>query len=217
MRIIVIGAGEVGISVSRQLIEWKDEVILIEKDPDIADRLADELDCTVINGDGSDPEILKNAQIDQADTLIALTESDQSNIIIALMAKTFGETKTIVRISKPSFIPISRNLGIDTIVAPTMTTSVQATYLSRGLNLLELVNLVRGEARFYHLSAGPGLHGKKVGDLGIPSDAILFAIYRKKEFLVPKADAVIHKDDELVFILKKAVLDELKAAFQGEE
>jgi trk system potassium uptake protein TrkA len=210
MRAIVIGAGNVGIMVVKRLIEWKDEVILIEKNKDIAENQADKLDCTVINGDGSDPETLKKAQVEEADVIIALTDNDQSNIIIGLMARTFADIKTMIKITRPDFIPISRKLGFDNIITPSVTASVQASYLTRGLNILELVNLVRREARFYHFSAGENLHEKKIVDLSIPKDALLFAIYRKKDFIIPKGDVEIHKDDELVFILKETALDELK-------
>jgi len=210
MRAIVIGAGNVGIMVVKRLIEWKDEVILIEKDKDIAEKLADELDCTVINGDGSDPETLKNAQVEEADVIIALTDNDQNNIIIGLMAKTFADIKSLIKITRPDFIPISRKLGFDNIITPSVTASVQASYLTRGLNILELINLVHRKAKFYHFSAGENLHNKKIVDLAFPKDALLFAIYRQKEFLIPKGDVEIHKDDELVFILKEAALEELK-------
>ena len=212
MRAIVIGAGNVGIMVVKRLIEWKDEVILIEKDKDIAERLADELDCTVINGDGSDPETLKKAQVDEADVIIALTDNDQNNIIIGLMARTFADIKTLIKISRPDFIPISKKLGFDNIITPSVIASVQASYLTRGLNLLELVNMVPRKARFYHFSASEILHKKKIVDLAFPKDALLFAIYRQKDFLIPKGDVEIHKDDELVFILKETAIDELKKA-----
>ena len=212
MRAIVIGAGNVGIMVVKRLIEWKDEVILIEKDKDIAEKLADELDCTVINGDGSDPETLKKAQVEEAEVIIALTDNDQNNIIIGLMAKTFADIKSLIKITRPDFIPISRKLGLDTIITPSVTASVQTSYLTRGLNILELVNLVRGQARFYHFSASEPLHKKKIVDLSFPKDALLFAIYRQKDFLIPKGDVEINKDDEMVFILKETALDELKKA-----
>lgn len=215
MRAIIVGAGTVGIMVVKDLVEWKDEVILIEKDKEIAEKLADDLDCTIINGDGSDPEILKKAQVEEADFVIVLTDNDQSNIIIGLMARTFAEVKTLIKITRPDFIPISRKLGFDNIITPAVTTSVQASYLTRGLNLLELVNLVRGEARFYHHSAGKDLHGKKIANLNIPKEALLFAIYRQKDFIIPRGDVEIHKDDELVFILKQAVIDELKSMLGG--
>ncbi|RLC26706.1 MAG: TrkA family potassium uptake protein [Deltaproteobacteria bacterium] len=212
MRAIVIGAGNIGIMVVKRLIEWKDEVILIENDKDIAEKLADELDCTVINGDGSDPETLKKAQVDEADVIIALTDNDQNNIIIGLMARTFADIKTLIKIIRPDFIPISKKLGFDNIITPSVTASVQASYLTRGLNLLELVNMVPRKARFYHFSAGETLHRKKIVNLAFPKDALLFAIYRQKDFLIPKGDVEIHKDDELVFILKKTAIDELKNA-----
>jgi len=212
MRAIVIGAGNIGIMVVKRLIEWKDEVVLIENDKDIAEKLADELDCTVINGDGSDPETLKNAQVDEADVIIALTDNDQNNIIIGLMARTFANIKTLIKITRPDFIPISRKLGFDNIITPSVTASVQASYLTRGLNLLELVNMVPRKARFYHFSAGETLHRKKIVDLAFPKDALLFAIYRQKDFLIPKGDVEIHKDDELVFILKETAIDDLKNA-----
>ena len=212
MRAIVIGAGTVGIMVVKRLIEWKDEVILIEKDKDIAEDLADELDCTVINGDGSDPETLKKAQVEEADVIIALTDNDQSNIIIGLMARTFAHIKTLIKITRPDFIPISRKLGFDNIITPAVTASVQASYLTRGLNILELTNMVHRKARFYHFSASETLHEKRIVNLAIPKDALLFAIYRQKNFLIPKGDVEIHKDDELIFILKETALDELKNA-----
>jgi trk system potassium uptake protein TrkA len=209
MRAIIVGAGEMGIMTAQRLIDWGDEVILIERDEQKAGQLADELDCTVVTGDGSRPEILRKAQVEAADWIIALTNSDQDNIIVALVARTFKDIETIVKIDRPSFIPISRKLGLRNMVTPHLTASAQLSQLTRGVDILELVNLIRFDARFHHMIIDASLAGRTLGELDLPEEAIAFALYRQREFLIPKPDLTLREEDELVFAVKAAHLKEL--------
>ena len=81
MRIIILGAGMIGINIARELIEEKREVIIIEKDPEVSGIVSNELDCMVINDDGSKPEVLRKAGTASASWFLALTGSDEVNIV----------------------------------------------------------------------------------------------------------------------------------------
>ena len=99
MRVVIVGAGTVGLNIARELIEEKRDVVLIEKNPETARRVDNELDCLVINDDGSRPETLRLANTETADWFIALTGTDAVNIVACgLVASETSKTKTIARV-----------------------------------------------------------------------------------------------------------------------
>lgn len=128
MRVVIIGAGMIGIHIARELIDEKRDVILVEKDAEVARIAGNELDCLVINEDGSRPETLRKAGAAKAAWFLALTGSDEVNILACgLVAAESKEVRTLARVENPFYSSLSsaqrEAFGLDVIVDPAMETA----------------------------------------------------------------------------------------------
>lgn len=119
MNIIIIGGGKVGYYLLKS-IQNNHDAILIEKNRTLCEKIAEEFSNTVLWGDGTSLEVLKDAGIDDCDILAAVTGKDEENLIICQMAKlNFGMKKTIARVNNPKNIQVFKKLGVDQIVCST--------------------------------------------------------------------------------------------------
>jgi trk system potassium uptake protein TrkA len=128
VRTVILGAGAAGLQLAKKLSEEKKDVALIERDPDIARVAANALDCLVVHGDGSLPEILERSGLSKAKNFVALTGSDEVNIVIcSVVAAEYRETRRIARVRNPYFTklePARRTfMGVDRFVNPDIETA----------------------------------------------------------------------------------------------
>ncbi len=119
MKIIVAGGGKIGKALTQLLVKEKRDVILIEKDKNLAEDLAEKLDALIICGDGSDRKILKDANISSADAVVAVTGDDKTNLMICEVAKTVNVPVIVTRLNDFSNESIFSNLGISGIINTT--------------------------------------------------------------------------------------------------
>ena len=153
MRVIIIGASSLGIHLTRTMIRQGNEVVLIEKDEEFARELAEELDCTVINAEGTHPEILEKAGMDCADAVVACTNHDQDNILIGLIAQEAGVKKVIVKTDDTKFMEIAKKLGISSPNPPHISSTIISDTL-RGVDTIGMSNLVRADVRVINFITG---------------------------------------------------------------
>ena len=122
MKIIIVGAGKVGEVLCRDLVAEGNDIILIEKDEKILDKIISNFDVMGVLGNGATLEVQREAGVEEADIFIAVTESDEINIIASIMAKKLGSKYTIVRVREPGYSTdlefMSTSLGIDLILNP---------------------------------------------------------------------------------------------------
>jgi trk system potassium uptake protein len=120
MKAIIVGGGKVGYYLFKTLRENRFDVVLVEKERALCKKISEELDGEIICGDGLDPDVLKDADINRAQVVAAVTGKDEENLIICQMAKmNFNVKKTIARINNPKNGPIFKDLGVDEIVCNT--------------------------------------------------------------------------------------------------
>lgn len=224
MRVVLLGAGRVGIQIARQLIDEKRDVVIIEKDSELA-RVADnELDCLVINEDGSRPEVLRKAQTDTADWFIALTGSDAVNIVACgLVASESPKTRTIARVETPFYTALSlvqkKTFGLDILINPAMEAArALARIISEGF--AEHVTPLHDGAlqlRMVHASGLEGFSGRTLGEIRQSSlkHYLVAAIVRDNAIIVPKGDSRIHSEDRLYILGTPDSLDSLLGTIEG--
>jgi len=128
MKIIIVGAGMIGLHIARELIEEKRDIVIIEKDPDVARRAGNDLDCMVLNEDGSRPETLRKAGAATADWFLALTGSDEVNIVACgMVAAESPAIRTVARVASPFYSSLSKAqrdaFGLDVLINPTAETA----------------------------------------------------------------------------------------------
>lgn len=126
MKIIIVGIGDVGLELVEQLIKQEDnELVLIDTDEEHCDELAEKTDALVLQGDGTDPEILKKAQISEADALVATTGSDPLNTVIAMLGSRFEVEKIIVRLKGLGLRSACQEIGVSKIISPQIAAAAE--------------------------------------------------------------------------------------------
>lgn len=224
MRIVIIGAGTLGIQIARELIEEKRDVVIIEKNPETA-RIADnELDCLVINDDGSRPEALRLAKTESADWFIALTGSDAVNLVACgLVASESRNTKTIARVETPFYAALSdaqqKTFGLNYLLNPAQENARALVRIIAEGFAEAVVPLHHGslQLRMVNAAALDGYVGKTLGEIrqSTVRHFIIAAVVRQHAIIIPKGDCKIEEEDRLYVLGPPASLDSLLGKIEG--
>lgn len=208
-RIVVIGAGRTGTTLAKAMDQIKISAKIIEKDKDKCARLSEKLEhVIVINGDGTDRDLLEEENIGDVDFVVAITGDEESNILISLLAKGLGAKKAITLVSKLSYIPLMSAIGIDTVVSPRLS-AVRAIlqHIRRG-KIISVAPLKGEHAEAIEAEAleTSDIVNKPLSEVKIPKGSILGAIVRGEQIIIPRGDSVIEPKDRLIiFTLQKAI------------
>jgi trk system potassium uptake protein TrkA len=203
MRAIVVGGGKVGYYLVKALKEKKHQVVLIEKDIKICQKIAEELQVDVICGDGSDVEVLKDADIEEAEVVAAVTGKDEENLVICQMAKVnFSINETIARINNPKNTAIFQALGVDKTVCSTQVICnlIEGEFNSEPLKVIESINkgeMILVEAKIDSESAWKD---KSIDQLKIPKECLILSIIRSEKVIFPRGSVDIKEGDKVLII-----------------
>ena len=201
-RVVIAGAGEVGIALSSMLEKKNMEVHLLEQDHFRAEFISGELNSThVYVGDATDLKALINAGIGGADAFISVTGKDEDNILSCLLAKQQGVAKTVAVLQKPEYLPMVSDLnGVDVAVSPRLSTaSAILKFIRRGV-IHSVVSLrdVNAEVWEVEITKESKVVGKELHKIKFPEGAIIGAIVRGEEPFAATGDAVITEGDHLI-------------------
>jgi trk system potassium uptake protein TrkA len=212
-RVLIVGAGQAGTELANLLEKTKIAVKLFEKDPQKCTQLAEILEKTiVINGDGTDQDLLIEENIGEMDLVVALTEDEENNVFVSLLAKALGAKRTITRISKISYLPIISTLGIDPVVN-TRLSAVRAILQNIRKGRVISVAPLKGE----HAEAieAEALETSDIVNIplsrvGFPKGAILATIVRGDEVIIPRGDTIVLPGDRLIMLALRNALPKLE-------
>lgn len=201
MFIIIVGAGKVGYYLSKRLCQGSHTVSVVDKDKQICEALAKDLDVIVINGDACDPLILEEAGIERADVVAAVTGEDEDNLIICQLAKErFNVSRTVGRVNNPDNEHTFSELGID---VPVDSTKIIAKIIEEEVGFSDFVNLMsfkRGKLAIVRvdLPEDSPVINKEVKDITLPPDSVLVSILRGEEVIVPKGNTLLKSGDDII-------------------
>ena len=215
MRVVLIGAGDISIAAAGMMIAGGHEVIIIESDKAKIDEFADVLDCSFLHGDGSKPEVLREAGPKQTDILFCLTEDDQDNIIGSLVGRSLGFRRVVTRIRDEEFEPICRELGLEDTIIPSRTIGRYLADMAGGIDVAELSTLIKDDARMFSFVAGPD-ESMKIGELALPEDARVICYYRDDRFHLAGQEDHLQDRDEVVILTRKGNLHDLRDRWEGK-
>lgn len=217
MKIIIVGAGEVGFHIARRLSQENHDVALIDKDAHHIKRVGENLDVQAFLGSGTSPGILKVAGINEADLLVAATDSDETNLMACLMAKTLNPYLIkVARVRNEEYLQegelFSRELlGIDHVINPQseMVNTIQSIMEIPGAS--EVIDFVGGRVKLIgFLVAGdsPFVDRKLLSFGELRGKVLVGAIVRGEQVVIPHGEDMVRAGDLVYVIVHKAELDE---------
>jgi trk system potassium uptake protein len=214
--VMILGGGRVGFHTARKLA-IRHNVKLIETNKKRCFELADQLEGTlVINGDGSDVELLLEEGIDQMDAFIAVTENSETNIISCLVAKNHGVRKTIALVENMNYIHLSQNIGVDTMINKKL---IAANFIFRYIRQGEVISLtslhgVDAEIVEFEVNEGSKVKGRSIRDLGFPKSAIVGGVIRHGKSYTPDGDFVFQAMDHAVVLARPECIHKVEGLFK---
>jgi trk system potassium uptake protein TrkA len=212
MYVILVGGGSTGKALANHLINEGHEVVIVEKDGDRAKTLAENLDALIVNGDGSETEILKDAGIEKADAVAIMTPDDNTNLTVCQIVKKFNVPRIVARVNEPSKKDLYIGLEITAAISPTQAV---VSYLKNALTQgksKSMASIAGGNAEVLELKVNnEELDGRKIRDLGLPSGCIVGVIYRNGEVIIGTGDTIVRQGDILTMITKTEVVKEVLA------
>lgn len=210
MRVVVVGAGEVGFHLAERLSEESQDVVIIESDPDRAEFAAQQLDVLTVVGNGASLSTLERAGIGQASMVLAVSSRDEVNLIACLAAKRTGVKYTVARISNPDYYErgsvLSRDeLGIDLMVNPERECARETFQLLKNLAFTEVADFADGRVQLVGLDIknGAPVAGKMIKNLRAELGGyhyVTAAIVRDGVTRIPRADTTIEVGDHLYLL-----------------
>jgi trk system potassium uptake protein TrkA len=217
-RIVILGGGNIGLFLARQLMKDHQNVSvkIIEYNKERAEMVADQLDnVVVLHGDALDQGILDEANVQNSEAVIAVTNDDQVNILAALLAKRSGANRAMTLVNKASYEPLMYSLGIDAVVNPrAITVSRILQHIRRGR--IRAVHTVRdGKAEIIEaeaLETSP-LVGQPLRDVKLPAGLMIGMIVRDGEVIVPRGGTVIETHDKVVMFAPRNAVKKVEKLF----
>jgi len=210
MRVLILGAGNAGQQLARRLCEEKHSVVMVDADPQVLASAEAGLDILTICGPGSSPRVLNEAQMDKCQLVIAVTDSDEVNILACLYAHAAGVKRKVARVSSPEYIHNDDTydltaMGIDLVINQKQECAREIFNMLQMPSALEAFHLFEGKIMVagFDVSAVSPLFGRTPAEcdrLDLIQSVRVIAIRRKNELVVPHGDTVFEKDD-LVYLV----------------
>ena len=219
-KILIVGGGNIGFNLAKNLETDIDgiRVKIIEKSKTRSEFIANELNNTiVINGDGLDEDVLKEANIEEAETILSLTNDDEDNIMVCVLAEKNNPNKrTIALVNKQNYSLLQTSLKIDDLVDPRLTTiSTILKHVHKG-TIETVYTLLDGEYEFIEAEVleTSELINKSIKDSNLPEEIRIGAIVREKNIIIPKSDFKFEKKDLVIFLSKREHLPKVESLFR---
>lgn len=208
MNIIVVGIGKVGYTVAEQLTSEMHDVTIIDIDKDVVDETIGELDVQAICGNGASRKVLDEAGIEDCDLLIALTGSDETNLLCCLLARKLGANGTIARVRTPSYNEdirlIKDSLGLSMAVNPEKEAADEIFRIIRFPSAKNIDSFAKGKIDLVSFVANKKCtlcgHAIKDSFQKIKAKALIGAIERGKNVFIPNGDTIIQENDTIVLL-----------------
>ncbi|WP_440919099.1 Trk system potassium transporter TrkA [Candidatus Pelagibacter sp.] len=214
-KILIIGGGNIGFNLAKNIEETLEtvRVKIVEKNKERAEFLANQLnDAIVINGDGLDEEVLTEANLGEAETVLALTNDDEDNLMVSVLVEKFAkdqkdieDKRTMALINKPNYSLLQSSLKIDDLIDPRMTTvSSILKHIHKG-TIENAYTLSDGEYEVIEaeIIETSELINKEIKNSNLPDELRIGAVLRDKKIIIPRSNFDFKKDDRVVFIVKK--------------
>ncbi|GAI02209.1 unnamed protein product, partial [marine sediment metagenome] len=230
MYIIIAGAGVVGFHIASLLAEEKHEVAVVEQSEEAVEKVRSQLDVTSILGNAATPKILKEAEAPRADLIIAVTDSDETNMITCFIAKELGASMTVARVRNPEYsgyfigaakspsaprkVVRPKTFGVDLFINPEVEAAREIISILSSFYPTPVENFADGvvQIREFRVERGT-MVDKPLSDITFPKPCVIAAILRAGELIMPSVDELIKQGDHVYLVASREFMDELGEMF----
>lgn len=221
MKIIIAGAGDVGFHLAELLSYENQDIVLIDTNQEVLDYAATHLDVLTLRGDSTSIDILEQAEAGRAHLVLAVTTSEKTNLVTAILAKKMGARQTIARVDNQEYLDPNqretfRELGIDSLISPQELAAEEILRLVRQCSFTDIFDFEQGKLSVVGITIDDysPLVNKMVREINLntsPEDVHLrpIAIMRAHRTLIPEGDTILRRNDHIYFITKKDRIDRL--------
>jgi trk system potassium uptake protein TrkA len=200
MNAIVIGCGDTGARLAELLAAGGHNVVVIDRNPEVLRALGAGFNGATVAGIGYDEDILRQARIETADALAAVTENDNVNIMAAEVAtRIFHVPHVVARLTDPALERTLQQLGLDYVCGTTIIAQALADRMTQGH---AHAFTVRGDVEIMEFLAGPAIEGRQVAEVQAPGEFLVCLVTRAGASLVPRPETVLHAGDRIVAVVQ---------------
>ena len=217
MKIVVVGAGKVGYSLAQRLAQDQHDVYVIEKNGDRIKNLENNLDVNLVQGNGSSISLLQEIGIEDMGMLIAVTDSDEVNMLACMLGKAAGIPKTIARVRDTEYengtnAVIRDRLGIDLFINPEMVTAQEIYKVLKTPAALDVEDFASGAVRLVEFKIRNNLHvtGIPLRKLELPPNVLIVGIMRGSDMIIPDGKSTLEYLDNVFFLGAKESIDKVE-------
>lgn len=208
MQIIIVGCGNVGMALTQQLSKEGHDITVIEQQSDVVQSAVNNLDVKGIVGNGASYSIMKDAGIDTAELMIAVTDSDELNLLCCLIAKKAGNCHTIARVRNPEYRTeinfIKEELGLSMVINPEEAAATEAGRLLKLPSATKIETFARGRAELVKLIIDENSRLKDIALKDIPGDlkkhVVIAAVFRGNDVYIPNGSFILRTGDEITIL-----------------
>ena len=221
VKVAIAGAGSVGTAIASDLHANGHEVLVIEQDPDLVERLRPTLDVTWVAADACEVSSLDAAGLATVDVVVAATGDDEDNLVISLLAKQeFAVPRVVARVNHPKNQWLfNESWGVDVSVStPQLLTALVEEAVSVG-SLVRLLQFQGGAAHLVEITLAEDspANDTAIADLDFPRDAVVVAVVRADRLIVPRGDTTLQSGDEVLVLVTAEAEDAVHALFIAEQ
>ncbi len=213
MNIVIAGAGDMGYHLAERLSYDNKDITLIDTDRNVLDYVASKLDVMTIQGDATSFDVLQQANVDEASMVLAVTTSEKTNIVTAVLAKQLGAKRVMARVRNHSYlyeenVSYFNNLGIDNLISPTMLCSREIHKMVENSSFTEVFDFGGGKLNIVGITLDQynPLVNQRIMDTKedpIYEDIRIIAIVRDQKTIIPRGSTIIRNNDHAFFISHK--------------
>jgi trk system potassium uptake protein TrkA len=191
MRIVIFGAGRVGMNLLHLLKHAHFEIVVVDADREKCEEMATEHNAIVVCGDCTDPEILEDLRLSEADYVFAITGEEETNFLTSMYAKNAGTRHVVSRCESTKHSVVMEKLGVDALV-PEITLAQELANRVLNPTIFKMLSPEEGNLDLFELRIPDHIKGKRVKDVFKSKDMTLLALYDGEKFVLPHEDDKIH-------------------------
>jgi trk system potassium uptake protein TrkA len=214
-RVMILGGSLIGMELAEKLEKRDIQVKIIEQDEDRCRQIAEKCDrALVLRGDATYQDLLIEENVAQMDTFIAVTEDEETNVMISLLAKKMGVRRVITLVNKVGYSPLVHSIGVDVVVSPRLAAVNKIMQFLRRGKIVSISSLPEENAEAFEAVAmeTSDIVGRPLREIEFPKEAIVGAIVRGPEVIIPNGSTVIRPGDRvMIFALTSAIKEVEKA------